>query len=315
MMTQRILVVDDEENNRELLEAILTPEGYDVKLAADGPSALADAAATPPDLILLDLLMPTMSGYETAQHLKELTTTATVPVIVVTALGLIGDKEAALTCGADDYVVKPIQAEDLRARVRAMLRVRHIHHELDRTLAYLHELQATRSAVPPTPVAPGTPAAPPPPVTAATPIPILLVDDDEISHAFYGSLLADRGFQVLGAATGEEALELVRRQPIEAALLDIVLPGMSGLELLERLHAQDPDLPAIMLTAHATSQHAIAALKLGALDFIVKGAEAELVVLAVHRAVRQRHEQWALKAEIRRLQAQLVAQGTPGYGA
>ena len=311
-MTDHILAVDDEEVNRDLLEAILAAEGYRITLATDGPTALTQAAASQPDLILLDLMMPGMSGLETCRRLKQDPATAGVPVIVVTALGQISDKEAALACGADDFVTKPVRPADLLARVRAMLNVRPIPRDLDRTLAYLHELEAARHAQQreaPTPVIPGTP---PQPATGVVPIPILVVDDDVFTRTFYADLLAEHGFQVFAAETGEEGLDLVRRQPVETALLDIVMPGMSGLELLERLHTQYPDLPVIMLTAHASSQHSIAALKLGAFDFIIKGLDRDLVVLAVHRAVRHRREQGALKEEIRRLEGRIRDQEGAG---
>lgn len=305
-MAERILVVDDEEVNRDLMEAILVGDGYEIVLAANGPAALAEAAKTLPDLILLDLMMPGMSGFETCERLKQDPATAGVPVLVVTALGQISNKEAALTRGADDFVMKPVQAEDVRARVRAMLKVRQIRRELDRTLAYLHELEAARHAQRREVLTQVTSEVPPQPVQEAGPIPVLVVDDDTLTREFYGDLLVEHGFRVFAAATGAEGLELARRHPVEAALLDIVLPGMSGLEVLERLQAQAADLPVIMLTAHATSQNAIGALKLGAFDFIVKGLDHDLVVLAVHRAVRHRRDTLNRRRETARLQGRIA---------
>ncbi len=145
-MEERILLVDDEEMNLQLLEALLTSEGYEVTCASDGPQALDAVKAHPPDLILLDLMMPGMSGLEVCQHLKDDSATAAIPVIVVTAMGQIATKEAALTGGADDFIGKPVRADDLLARVGAMLKVRRIRTELDRTLAYVHELEAARHA-------------------------------------------------------------------------------------------------------------------------------------------------------------------------
>ena len=305
-MAERILVVDDEEVNRDLMEAILTGDGYEIVLAASGPAALAEAAETPPDLILLDLMMPGMSGFEACERFKQDPATAGVPVLVVTALGQISNKEAALTRGADDFVMKPVKPDDLRARVRAMLKVRQIHRELDRTLAYLHELEAARHAQRRETLTQVTSEARPAPVQDAGPIPVLVVDDDTLTREFYGDLLVEHGFRVFAAATGADGLELVRHHPVEAALLDIVLPGMSGLEVLERLQAQQADLPVIMLTGHATSQNAIGALKLGAFDFIVKGLDHDLVVLAVHRAVRHKRDTLNRKREIERLQGRIT---------
>ena len=147
-MAETILIVDDETAARDLLEAVLEKAGYKAEQADGGTSALARAGVAPPDLILLDLMMPWMNGFELCQRLKKDPRTDAVPVIVVTALGEITDKEAALTSGADDFVRKPLDPEDLCARVRAMLRVRQIRQDLDRTLAYLHELEAARPAHP-----------------------------------------------------------------------------------------------------------------------------------------------------------------------
>lgn len=305
-MPETILIVDDDAANRELLEAILTEAGYRVEQADGGAAALTRAGVAPPDLILLDLRMPGMSGFEVCQQLKRDATTGAVPIIVVTALGEITHKEAALTSGADDFVTKPVDTEDLRARVGAMLKVRRIRQDLDRTLAYLHELEAARHAQRREVLArvlPGTPQRGPEPVTAP---PILLVDDEPLTRNFYGDLLSEHGFQVFAAGTGAEALDQIRYHPVEAVILDIVMPGMSGLEVLERLQAEDPDLPVIMLTADTRSQSVIAALKLGAFDFILKGLEHDLVIMAVHRAIRHRRDTLDKQGEIARLRARIA---------
>jgi len=305
-MTETILVVDDEAVNRELLKAILEEAGYEVALARDGATALALATAVPPDLILLDLRMPGLSGLEVCEQLKRDPATQAVPVIMVTAHGEVTHKEAALTRGADDFVTKPVNAGDLRARVSAMLKVRRIREELDRTLAYLHELEAARHAQRRATLVhmlAGEPPKPPEPLTAP---PILLVDDEALTRDFYKDLLSEHGFCVVAASNGSDALALIRQHPPEAAILDIMMPDMSGLEVLERLHAQDPDLPVIMLTAFPSSQNAITALKLGAFDFIVKGLDHTLVVLTVHRAVRYRRDALDRQQEVARLRARIA---------
>ena len=313
-MSERLLVVDDEAVNRELLEAILTDEGYEVVLASDGPSALAEVRVRPPDLILLDLLMPGMHGLEVCQRLKQDPASMRIPVIVVTAVGQITAKEAALTNGADDFVTKPFQPADLRARVQAMLKVRQIRQELDRTLAYLQELEAGRraqrrqalvQAAGPLPDGSGGP----------TQIPILLVDDEPMTREFYGDLFAEHGFRVFAASGGSEALSLMASNSVEAVVLDIVMPEVSGLEVLEMLRWQDPDLPVVMLTGHATSQNAMAALKFGAFDFIVKGLDPTLVVMTLHRAVRHRRNALEQRDEIARLHARIQELEAGGAGA
>ncbi len=305
-MTETILVVDDDEPQRALLEMILTQAGYQVTLAADGAAALAQATAAPPDLVLLDLMMPGLNGFEVCQRLKQDPATSAVPVIVVTVLEEIANKEAALASGADDFVRKPVRAEDVRARVSAMLRVRRIRHDLDRTLAYLHELEAARYAQHQEVLADipaGPPCQPTQPSIRAT---ILLIDDEALTHQFYGELLTDHGFRVVTASTAAEGLAFAREHPVEVVLLDILLPEMSGLEVLERLRAQDRDLPVLILTAHPNSENAIAALKHGAFDFLVKGLDPNLVVLAVHRALRHGRDTRERTRETERLRARIA---------
>jgi len=305
-MPVTVLIVDDDAAARELLEGILAEEGYRVEQADSGAAALTRAGGAGLDLILLDLRMPEMSGLEVCRRLKQDPATRAVPIIVVTALGEMTHKEVALTGGADDFVSKPVDAEDLLARVGAMLKVRRIRQDLDRTLAYLHELETARHARRRASLASlmgGTLPSHPSPSDAP---PIMLVDDEALTRQFYGDLLTEHGFQVFVFGTGAEASDHALRHSVEAVILDIMMPGMSGLEALERLHAQDPDLPVIMLTADTRSQSVIAALKLGAFDFIVKGLEQDLVVLAVHRAIRHRRESLERQSEFARLRARIT---------
>jgi DNA-binding response OmpR family regulator len=304
-VSDTILVADDEVAHRELLDGILTDAGYMVSQAADGPAALAAALGSPPDLILLDLRMPGMSGLEVCRHLKARPATTGVPVIVVTSEGEITAKEQALASGADDFLRKPIDARDLRTRVQAILKVRGIRRDLDRTLAYLHELEAGRRTQRREAMANLGVAVEAPEVRAG--IPVLLVDDDTLMRSFYGDLLSEHGFRPILAGTGPEALTLLQRESVEAVVLDLMMPEMSGLEVLERLRVLDPDLPVVMLTACASSRNAVAALKLGAFDFIVKGLDHDLVTLAIHRAVRHRRDTLSTTRELERLRSQIAA--------
>jgi len=304
-MTERVLLVDDEEMNLELLEAILAGDGYAIQWAKDGTQALAAVAEQPPDLILLDLMMPGMSGLEVCRLLKEAPASGGIPIIVVTAAGQVMSKEAAITSGADDFVKKPVDAEDLRTRVAAMLKVRRIRAELDRTLAYMHELEAARHSHRRETMAAMSVESPAVKQVLPTPMRVLLVEDEALTREFYGDLLVDHGFELYAASNGSEGLELAARYPLDAVLLDIVMPGISGIEVLQHLRSQSPDLPVIILTGHVSSQNAIAALKLGAFDFIVKGLDHSLVVLAVHRAVRHRRESLKRQDEVGTLQAKV----------
>lgn len=129
---ERILVVDDSEPNRVLLRSLLVLEGYDVSTAGDGAEALRAALAAPPDLVLLDVMMPEMSGYDVCRSLKTYEQTADVPVIFVTAKGEVNEKVIGLEVGGDDYISKPFHPDELRARVRAALRTKSMRDRLRR---------------------------------------------------------------------------------------------------------------------------------------------------------------------------------------
>jgi DNA-binding response OmpR family regulator len=114
-------VVDDERDNRELLEIILRWEGFVVITAATGAQALAIVAEQTPDLVLLDIMMPGMTGYEVVATMRENVVTRSTPVIVLTALEDPNARRLALSAGADDFLAKPIVRDKLLARVRAAL--------------------------------------------------------------------------------------------------------------------------------------------------------------------------------------------------
>jgi two-component system response regulator MprA len=117
----RVLVVDDEESIRELLEIGLKFEGFDVALAADGEAALAEARRVRPDLVVLDVMLPKLDGFEVCRRLRLLGDT---PILMLTARGEVDDRVAGLDLGADDYMPKPFKLKELLARVRALLRRR-----------------------------------------------------------------------------------------------------------------------------------------------------------------------------------------------
>lgn len=120
---KRILIVDDMQDNISLLEAILVEEGYVVDSANNGKTALAKVQSTPPDLILLDAMMPGMDGYELTRRIREQKNLPFIPIVLITAYENLNAAEA-LDLGANDFVRKPIEYDELMARVRASLRLK-----------------------------------------------------------------------------------------------------------------------------------------------------------------------------------------------
>jgi putative two-component system response regulator len=128
-----IVVVDDLPDSTDLLSEILEEAGYRVAVAHDGPSALALIRAEPPDLVLLDVNMPGMSGYAVCERLKRDPAARHIPVILLTALHEINDRLQGLQMGADDFISKPIERLELLIRVRSLVRLKRQHDELDRS--------------------------------------------------------------------------------------------------------------------------------------------------------------------------------------
>lgn len=122
--SSKILIVDDEERNLRLIQAMLAPQDYEVHFARNGKESLELAESISPDLILLDVMMPELDGFAVTQRLKGNERTKTIPIVIITALQNIDDKVKALDYGADDFLSKPVEKIELRARVKSLLKVK-----------------------------------------------------------------------------------------------------------------------------------------------------------------------------------------------
>lgn len=129
--TCRILVVDDLPENVDLLEAYLEPLGYCVAKASNGADALRKAQEETPDVILLDVMMPGLDGYEVCRRLKAGAETAVIPVLILTALAAREDRVRAMEAGADDFLAKPFNGLELLTRVRSLLRIKKLHDQVE----------------------------------------------------------------------------------------------------------------------------------------------------------------------------------------
>ena len=127
----KVLIADDNPQILELLEAYLEPLDVRVRLAADGEAALTAVERDPPDLILLDIMMPKRSGFEVCRILKDDPRYRDIPIIMVTALNEAGDLERARECGGDDFLSKPVNKIELLARVQNLLKLRHLKRSPD----------------------------------------------------------------------------------------------------------------------------------------------------------------------------------------
>jgi two-component system alkaline phosphatase synthesis response regulator PhoP len=142
--SSRILIVDDNQQNCELLDAYLADEGYQIEMVYDGQQTLDAVARQQPDLILLDIMMPRLSGYEVCHRLKSSEETRTIPILMITALAEMSDIEKGIDAGADDFLTKPINKLELITRVRSLLRVRHLTNDYERLLEHVRNVESQR---------------------------------------------------------------------------------------------------------------------------------------------------------------------------
>src|SRR5215470_13290897 len=134
----KILVVDDEAKNVKLLEALLLPRGYAVVKAYNGEEALQQVRQERPDLILLDVMMPLLDGFEVCQRLKGNDETRLIPIVIMTALGQVEDRIKGIEAGADDFLTKPFNRDELLARIRTSLRLK---RAIDYKVSLLQNIQ------------------------------------------------------------------------------------------------------------------------------------------------------------------------------
>jgi class 3 adenylate cyclase len=142
-VTATILVVDDVEKNVKLLADVLAAKGYAVRTAASGEAALASIAEQSPDLVLLDVMMPGLSGYDVCRMLRADERHAMLPIVLVTALDPATERVKGLEAGADDFLSKPVSQPELMARVRSLLRIKQLYDEVQRQKATLEDWNRT----------------------------------------------------------------------------------------------------------------------------------------------------------------------------
>jgi len=149
MSTQpRILIADDNEANIELIEAYLVGLDVETAIAVDGQDTLDKVKSFQPDLILLDIMMPKLSGFEVCEQLKSDPATSGIMILMVTALNELGDIERAVRAGTDDFLSKPVDKWSLTIRIQKMLEVRNVKDENERLRQYIEQMEASHKSSP-----------------------------------------------------------------------------------------------------------------------------------------------------------------------
>lgn len=282
-MPGRILVVDDVPANVRLLEAKLINEFYEVVTAQDGETALTIAKTEAPDIILLDVMMPGMDGFEVTRQLKANPDTRQIPVVLVTALSDTKDRVEGLQAGADDFLTKPVQDVSLFARVRSLMRLRMMIEEWrarDRTAKHFgviqsHEVEDDgRKGL------------------------LLLIEHNPIDAANVVEALAEDEHEILGAINPDEGFVLAQQRWFDLIMISTSNNEDATLRLCSKMRAQEKTrhTPILLLADHDDKQRLAQALDLGVNDFIITPADKDELLARTRIQVRRSRYQQLLRS-------------------
>jgi two-component system cell cycle response regulator len=300
-MTARVLVVDDSLPNRKLLETRLQEEYFEVVGAASGAEAITLAQRWAPDIILLDVLMPVMDGFEACRRLKAQPITAHIPVVMVTSLNDQEERVRGLEAGADDFLVKPVDQATLFARLRALLRVKQV---LD---AWRLRAETVRD------LGFEPPSAPPEDFEGTK---ILLLTDNVAEAQSLARALAIDGM-VLERYRDEKLVWQKLQDPasqFDLVLASLPMPEVDPLRLASRLRAEAEtrDLPLMLIADEGQRDLVLRAFELGASDHVLRPINEEELRARVRNQVRRRRYQLRLRAEFDRSLELAVTDGLTG---
>ena len=300
-MTARVLVVDDSLPNRKLLEARLQDEYFEVLGAASGAEAITLAQRWSPDIILLDVLMPEMDGFEACRRLKAQPATAHIPVVMVTSLHDQSERVRGLDAGADDFLVKPVDQATLFARLRALLRVKQV---LD---AWRLRAETVRD------LGFEPPSAPPEDFEGAK---ILLLSDNAAEAATLSRALAADGMALEQCSDEKQIWQKLQdpAQHHDLVLTSLPMAQVDPLRLASRLRAEAEtrDLPLMLIADEEQRELVLRAFELGASDHVLRPINEEELRARVRNQVRRRRYQLRLRAEFDRSLELAVTDGLTG---
>ena len=267
-MSARVLVVEDNPANLSLMEYLLKAFDYTVLTATDGAQGVDIARRETPDVILMDLQMPTLNGFEAARQLKAHPALKRIPLVAVTAFAMVGDRERILAHGFDGYISKPIAPETFVDQVRAFIPL---------------GLRAPR---------PSEPMETPPP--AATPAAggrtVLVVDNSPVNLSLMRSTLQPFGYEVLSAGSVREALQIAQQRAIDLILSDVHMPGQSGYDLIRivKTNGQLRSIPFVFISSTVWGEkERQEGLRLGAHRFILRPIEPEALLAEIDACFRE----------------------------
>jgi len=274
-MSARILVVDDNPLNVKLLAAKLAHDYYVVSTAENGTQALAKMASEKPDIVLLDVMMPELDGFDVCRRIKSDPATSYIPVVMVTALSDAADRVKGLEAGADDFLTKPINDVALMARVRSLLRLKMIMDEWR-----LREMTSNQFA------APGEEAR----LAAVTGGHALLLEDSARDRQMILATLAGISVRVTFTETVAETVQIAQAGGIDLVLASLDLAGEDGLQICPQLRVVEAtrQLPILLLANDSEIARVAKGLDLGANDYLVRPVDPNELIARTRTQLRHR---------------------------
>ncbi|HEX3573584.1 MAG TPA: PleD family two-component system response regulator [Rhodopila sp.] len=284
-MTARILIVDDVPANTRLLEAKLAAEYYQVSSARDGLEALTVAREWQPDLILLDVMMPGMDGYECCRLLKDDAVTLHIPVVIVTALGEPGERLRGLEAGADDFLTKPVDYDTLMARVRSLVRLKRLLDEWRARgdTARALGLSTDRVLIPS--------------IAGAR---VLVVDDWDQSANHIQDALAEDGVLPALSRSGAEAVGLTGAINFDLLVINLSLADEDPLKLVSVLRASDAthETPMLLVGEAGEKDRVLRGFELGANDWLMQPIDPHELRARARNQIRRKFYQDRLRSDL-----------------
>jgi two-component system cell cycle response regulator len=298
-MTARILVVDDVPANAKLLEVRLTAEYFDVLTAASGPEAIEICENARIDVVLLDVMMPNMDGFEVCRRLKSDPATSHVPVVMVTALDQVRDRVRGLEAGADDFLTKPVNDLQLITRVKSLIRLKMLTDELRLRASTTRNIgiekllsrQPTEEAAPK----------------------VLLVDEQEQSFERIGGMLRST-VELDVASEPRTGFFQAAEGSYECVIVSTSFSAFDPLRLCSQLRSFDRtrSLPIILLAEEGEDERVIRGLELGINDYLVRPIDQQELTARLRTQVRRKRYNDQLRANVARTVEMAITDGLTG---
>ncbi|MDP2206072.1 MAG: PleD family two-component system response regulator [Alphaproteobacteria bacterium] len=284
-MTARVLVVDDILPNVKLLEAKLSGEYFDVITATSGAEGIQKAEKESPDIILLDVMMPGMDGFETCQRLKSNPATAHIPVVMVTALTDATDRVRGLESGADDFLSKPVNDVALMARVRSLVRLKMTVDEWRIRENTANQFGFVGNK--------GTFLAEP-----SEKARVMIIEDKNFESEKFIETLKRDDDEIVAVRGGDQAMEMAQQSDFDIILVSLNLQAEDGLRLCSHLRSSERTraVPILMVAEEADMKRIAQGLEIGAHDYILRPVDRNELLARVRTQIRRKRYQDRLRS-------------------